>query len=62
MQKGNFPEKINLVNIHSKRALYELATAKLWIDNQRKIPSIKKGLEKKEGQFYIQTWHGSLGI
>ena len=40
----------------------ELASAKLWIDNQRKNYFIKKGLRKKDGQYFIQTWHGSLGI
>ena len=29
---------------------------------REKIYHIKKGLNKKAGQYYIQTWHGSLGI
>ena len=59
---NNFPSKIRLVSRSSKEALKELSSAKLWIDNQRKIYYLKRGLEKKHGQYYIQTWHGSLGI
>lgn len=61
-EKNVFPEKIRLVGYGSKQALKELASAKIWIDNQRKNYFLKKGLRKKEGQYYIQTWHGSLGI
>ena len=60
--KGIFPENVRLVGYETKQGLKELASAKLWIDNQRKNYFIKKGLTKKEGQYFIQTWHGSLGI
>ena len=60
--KNTVPENIKLVNYSSSKALKELATAKVWIDNQRKNYFIKKGLRKKENQKYIQLWHGSLGI
>ena len=63
MDKDKFPSCIRLVdysNIH--KCLQELATAKIWIDNSRKFGYIKKGLFKKRGQIYINTWHGSLGI
>lgn len=62
IEKGYFPAGIRLVGYGTKQALKELASAKLWIDNQRKNYFIKKGLTKKEGQYFIQTWHGSLGI
>ena len=62
LEYGAFPEQVRLVPIYKKDALIELATAKLWIDNQRKNYFIKKGLMKKDNQCYIQTWHGSLGI
>ncbi len=58
----NFPAEIKLVGYDTKQGLKELAQAKLWIDNQRKNYFIKKGLKKKEGQYFIQTWHGALGI
>ena len=58
----NFPKNIKIVNYRNTQALKELATAKIWIDNQWKLYHCKKGLQKKEQQYYIQTWHGSLGI
>ena len=58
----NFPAGIKLVGYDTQQGLKELAQAKLWIDNQRKNYFIKKGLMKKEGQYFIQTWHGALGI
>ncbi len=58
----NFPSNVRVVDYSSKNALFELATAKIWVDNYHKIFFIKRGLEKKDGQKYIQTWHGSLGI
>ena len=57
-----FPPQIRLVGFGTKTGLKELASAKLWINNQRMNYFIKKGLTKKEGQSFIQTWHGSLGI
>ena len=57
------PEGIKVVNVDNWRAcLKELSEAHIWIDNNRKNRFFDKGLIKKEGQFYIQTWHGSLGI
>ena len=32
------------------------------MDNQRKLYHTFRGLTKKENQYYLQTWHGSLGI
>lgn len=51
-------EYIRIVPYRSVRALYELASAKVWIDNARKFffPP------KKRGQYYLQTWHGGLPI
>ncbi len=60
--KKDFPPQVKLVDIKSERAIYELSTAKIWIDNVRKVNLYKRGLGKKENQKYIQTWHGSLGI
>lgn len=37
---------------------YHLATSKLWIDNYRK----PYGTIKRKGQFYLNTWHGSIFI
>lgn len=53
-----FPKEIRKVKFRSIRALYELATAHIWIDNVRNF----KGVNKKKNQFYIQTWHGGIGL
>jgi CDP-glycerol glycerophosphotransferase len=57
-----FPRGIRLVDYHSAQALYEMAGAKIWINNVRSNPFFARGFTKKEGQTYIQTWHGSFGI
>ncbi len=57
-----FPKGIKKVNIKSVRAFYDLCTAKIWVDNYHKVELIKKHLTKRPEQYYIQTWHGSLGI
>jgi len=49
----SLPNIIKPCRINSLRAIYHLATAKIWIDNCRKYCCLKK---KK--QVYIQTWHG----
>lgn len=61
-KKTTFPPEIELCSWNNMRALKELATAKIWVDNQRKNFHIRNGLQKKPGQVYINTWHGSLGI
>ncbi len=53
-----FPQQIRLVEYGTLRSLYELATAKIWIDNCRKVHYPIK----KSRQYYIQTWHGGLGM
>ena len=63
LTSNEFPKKVRLSDFgNTVNALKELSTAKLWIDNQRKVNFINLGLRKRKGQFYINTWHGSLGI
>jgi len=58
MKKNSLPTQVRAVKYGSLRGLYELATAKVWIDNCRKeFYSIKR-----KGQFYIQTWHGGIAL
>lgn len=52
------PPQIRKVRYGGIKACYELATAKIWVDNVR----CYKGMRKKKGQFYIQTWHAPLGF
>lgn len=60
--RHEFPSQVRLVEYLSDEAMYEYATAAIWICNIHMVPYLYKGLRKKEGQFFIQTWHGSLGI
>jgi CDP-glycerol glycerophosphotransferase len=53
-----FPNGIRTVKYGSIRALYEFATAKVWIDNVRNTYRPRK----RNKQFYIQTWHSSIGL
>jgi CDP-glycerol glycerophosphotransferase len=51
------PLMVRTVPYKSIRAIYEEATAAIWIDNCRKQPYVRK----RKGQFYVQTWHGING-
>ncbi|HPT77507.1 MAG TPA: CDP-glycerol glycerophosphotransferase family protein [Candidatus Atribacteria bacterium] len=53
-----FPDGIRAVRYGTMKAAFELTTARVWIDNCRKAAVVKK----RKGQYYIQTWHGGLGI
>lgn len=48
---------IRCVKWPSLKGIYELATARIWIDNVRK----SHFYIKKKNQFYMQTWHGTYG-
>lgn len=52
------PSKVRTAKYGSLKGLYELATAKIWIDNSRKTfyPI------KRKNQYYIQTWHGGIAL
>lgn len=54
----NFPKEIRKVKMFSIKSFYELATAKVWINNSR----FDQFVVKRKGQFYIQTWHGGLAL
>lgn len=58
INKSVFPKNVRVVKYGSFKSLYELATAKLWIDNSRKsfYPP------KRKNQYYIQTWHGGISL
>lgn len=56
--KDSFPKNIKIFNNNTFMSWYALYTAHIWIDNNvRSINPLKKNR-----QFYIQTWHGSMGI
>lgn len=56
--RGALPHEVRNVSIKSFRALWELATAKVWVCNNR-LPYY---VAKKKSQFYVHTWHGCLGF
>ena len=58
----SFPPGVRLVEYATKEALYEYATAAVWLCNYHLVKYLNQGLQKKEGQVYIQMWHGSFGI
>lgn len=60
--RGEIPGWIRKVDYASQDALREYATAKVWVSNYHKISFVKRGLYKRKGQYFIQMWHGSLGI
>lgn len=59
---NDVPKAIRVVNFSKKEAIREIITAKYIISNVRLNKLIERGWHKRAGQYYIQTWHGSLGI
>lgn len=57
-----FPKQVRLVEYGSDEAMKEYATAAVWALNYHMVHYLNQGLLKKEGQTYIQMWHGSFGI
>lgn len=53
-----FPAKVRKVRRLSLAAVREQVTARVWIDNRRKPGYVRK----RRGQYYIQTWHGNMGL
>ena len=51
-------EGASVVKVTSFRAIYELATAKCWVDNKRK----QYWLRKRKGQYYVQLWHANISL
>lgn len=55
--KEDMPKQIYKVKYGSVKALYEMATARVWIDNVRNAVRPTK----KRNQVFLQTWHGAYG-
>lgn len=53
-----FPKEIRKVKASFLGSIYQLATAKVWLDTHWK----KYGTLKRKGQIYIQLWHGPIGF
>lgn len=52
-EAATLPPGIRPCPYDSLQRVWELSTAKVWVDNCRKFDRFKK-----KGQFYLQTWHG----
>ncbi len=52
------PRGVRKVKNKTLKWIYEMATARVWVDNSRKVEYVRK----RKGQFYIQTWHGDIGL
>lgn len=60
-QPSQVPEGVRTVTYGTFAYLKELVTAKVWVDNAFGF-TWNPFPPKKKGQFYIQTWHGSMGL
>ena len=58
----DYPKNVRLVMDSTSEAYKEYATAKIWVESERRYEFTKNGLFKRDNQIYIQTFHGSLGI
>lgn len=54
----NLPVGILPVRPNTIAFAWHMATAGTWVDNTRKLYYFKK----RPGQFYVQTWHGGIGL
>lgn len=57
--RDSVPDYVRPVYYKKKESLYELATARVWVDNFTKHGFLRLA---KGRQFYIQTWHGDRAI
>ncbi|MCF0228311.1 MAG: CDP-glycerol glycerophosphotransferase family protein [Parasporobacterium sp.] len=56
-----FPSSVTVVKYNTIEAIEALATSKIWIENELKFLK-PYTVHKKKGQYYMQTWHGSMGF
>lgn len=56
--RGWIPKNVRVAEYGSFSGLWEMATAKVWISNCR----LDFNPFKKKKQYYIQTWHGDIGL
>lgn len=52
--REGIPDAVRSIQYGTYEYYYELATAQIWVDNQHKDFLSRK----RNGQYYIQTWHG----
>ncbi|MBE6574270.1 MAG: glycerophosphotransferase [Ruminococcaceae bacterium] len=52
-EASTLPADVIPCKYDSAKRVWQLATARVWVDNCRKYDRVKK-----RGQYYLQTWHG----
>ncbi len=57
VEEPKAPEGFRVVLFRSFKYIYEMSTAKIWVDNSR-----KEYCMKKKNQYYMQTWHGGFAF
>ena len=62
LERSELPPGIRTVRYGSLKSFLEYSTAKVWVSNYHKTYFTQCGLRKQKDQFFIQMWHGSLGI
>ena len=55
---AKFPAGVRAVKYMSPQYVYEMATARIWINNSRQLAFVRK----RKGQFYIMTWHAGIAF
>ena len=56
--KINPPSYVKVVQWPALEMFFQLATAKIWVDSHSKPLYVCK----RKGQFFVETWHGGLGM
>ena len=56
--KFEISDEVKKTNWGTLQMIYEMATSKVWVDTQ----NIQTWIKKRNGQIFIQTWHGGLGV
>lgn len=57
-EEKEIPDFVRTVPFHTKEAIFEIATAKVLVENQMKFP----GFVKREGQFLVQSMCGEIRL
>ncbi|MBE6070159.1 MAG: glycerophosphotransferase [Clostridium lundense] len=55
---ANIPQGMKIVSYYSLKAMYEIATAAIWVNNNRMDGYVRK----RKKQVYVQTWHGGFAL
>lgn len=56
-EEPDVPDGFRVVLFRNFKYIYEMSTAKIWVDNCRKEYCVKK-----KNQYYMQTWHGGFTL